>query len=43
MLAVGAEPEGEPAPDFTLALADGNEFSLSADSRPVYMVFWAEW
>lgn len=41
--AVAPEPEGEPAPDFTLALADGGEFMLSADTRPVYMVFWAEW
>ena len=31
------------APDFTLALADGGEFTLSETSKPVYLVFWAEW
>ncbi|MCH7844724.1 MAG: hypothetical protein IH850_02720 [Acidobacteria bacterium] len=35
--------EGPPAPDFSLALADGTEFTLSAEQKPVYMVFWAEW
>lgn len=32
-----------PAPDFTLALGDGGTFTLSAERKPVYMVFWAEW
>lgn len=35
--------DGPPAPDFALALADGSEFVLSAEQKPVYMVFWAEW
>lgn len=35
--------DGPPAPDFTLALADGTEFVLSEEQKPVYMVFWAEW
>jgi hypothetical protein len=38
-----AEPPGEAAPDFTLALSDGSDFTLSAEQKPVYMVFWAEW
>ena len=29
--------------DFTFALADGSEFALSAEQKPVYLVFWAEW
>ena len=36
-------PEGPDAPDFALTLGEGGEFSLSAESKPVYMVFWAEW
>jgi hypothetical protein len=35
--------DAPPAPDFTLALDDGSEFVLSAEQKPVYMVFWAEW
>jgi hypothetical protein len=35
--------EGPVAPDFSLVLADGSTFTLSEASRPVYMVFWAEW
>jgi hypothetical protein len=35
--------DGPPAPDFSLALADGTDFTLSAEQKPVYMVFWAEW
>ncbi len=35
--------DGPPAPDFTLRLADGTEFVLSRETRPVYLVFWAEW
>lgn len=31
------------APDFTLTLGDGSSYTLSADPRPVYLVFWAEW
>lgn len=31
------------APDFTLALGNGGTFTLSEESRPVFMVFWAEW
>ena len=36
-------PDGEDAPDFTLALGQGGEFTLSEESKPVYMIFWAEW
>ncbi|MEX0826674.1 MAG: hypothetical protein WD184_08015 [Acidimicrobiia bacterium] len=36
-------PDGEAAPDFTLALGEGGEFTLSDEQKPVYMVFWAEW
>lgn len=35
--------EGPAAPDFTLALADGSEFVLSAEQRTTFLVFWAEW
>ncbi len=31
------------APDFTLGLADGGEYTLSQGAKPVYLVFWAEW
>lgn len=35
---------GRPiAPDFELTLADGSLFRLSAEIRPVFLVFWAEW
>ncbi|GMQ86597.1 MAG: hypothetical protein BMS9Abin07_2182 [Acidimicrobiia bacterium] len=43
---VATEPvivDGPPAPDFTLALDGGGSFTLSAEEKPVYMVFWAEW
>jgi thiol-disulfide isomerase/thioredoxin len=36
-------PEGALAPDFTLALDGGGSFSLSAETKPVLLVFWAEW
>jgi hypothetical protein len=36
-------PEGPPAPEFQLELADGSTFALSAAEKPIYMVFWAEW
>jgi hypothetical protein len=36
-------PDGPAAPDFTLDLGEGGEFSLSREQKPVYMVFWAEW
>lgn len=35
--------DGDPAPDFTLALDGGGEFTLSGEQKPVYMIFWAEW
>ncbi len=46
-----SEPDSPPttdsgrpvAPDFTLELGEGGEYTLSEGSRPVYMVFWAEW
>ncbi len=31
------------APDFNLRLADGSTYTLSEGSKPVFMVFWAEW
>lgn len=31
------------APDFSLDLGDGGTFVLSEETRPVFMVFWAEW
>lgn len=33
----------ELAPDFTLELGEGGEYTLSDGARPVYLVFWAEW
>ena len=43
---LAAEPGG-PAPDFTLTLFDGTDFTLSrhlsGDGRPVVMNFWASW
>ncbi|MBM3696518.1 MAG: TlpA family protein disulfide reductase [Actinobacteria bacterium] len=41
--ATTTEPRGPAAPDFTLALADGGEFRLGDEDRPVLLVFWAEW
>lgn len=31
------------APDFSLDLGAGGTFVLSEETRPVYLVFWAEW
>ena len=31
------------APDFELALGDGGTFRLSDETKPVFLVFWAEW
>ena len=39
----GDSADGRPAPEFVLALGEGGEFSPSSESRPIYMVFWAEW
>jgi ABC-type glycerol-3-phosphate transport system substrate-binding protein len=36
-------PEGPAAPDFTMALANGDSFTLSEQAMPVYMIFWADW
>lgn len=36
-------PDRELAPDFTLNLGSGSTFVLSEETRPVFMVFWAEW
>lgn len=36
-------PDREPAPDFSLTLADGTEYRYAEEVRPVYLVFWAEW
>lgn len=38
-----AADEVTPAPDFSLELGDGGTFTLSEETRPVFMVFWAEW
>lgn len=38
-----APVSGPPAPDFTITLDDGTEFTLSEEQKPVYLVFWAEW
>lgn len=38
-----ATPNGPAAPDFVLELANGGSFALSQETKPVYMVFWAEW
>ncbi len=37
------DPNREIAPDFDLLLSDGSTFVLSEETRPVFMVFWAEW
>jgi hypothetical protein len=39
------EPDSDRplAPDFELTLGDGGTFALSAETKPVYLVFWAEW
>lgn len=37
------DPSRQLAPDFSLELANGSTFVLSEETRPVYMVFWAEW
>lgn len=37
------DPDRPPAPDFQLALATGETYQLSADTKPVFLVFWAEW
>jgi hypothetical protein len=36
-------PPENAAPDFSLQLGDGSTFALSAEQKPVFMVFWAEW
>ncbi len=33
----------QPAPDFSLDLANGGSYTLSQGAKPVYLVFWAEW
>jgi hypothetical protein len=35
--------DGPPAADFALSLAAGDTFQLSAEDKPIYLVFWAEW
>ena len=37
------DPDRELAPDFSLLLGNGSTFVLSEETRPVFMVFWAEW
>lgn len=41
--ATRTRPDGPDAPDFVLTLGQGGEFSLSAEKKPVYIVFWADW
>lgn len=36
-------PARQGAPEFTLQLGDGGSFTLSEGTKPVYLVFWAEW
>ena len=36
-------PDRQLAPDFSLTLSDGTVYQLANETRPVYMVFWAEW
>lgn len=36
-------PDRQIAPDFTLKLGDGGQYTLSDGAKPVYLVFWAEW
>lgn len=38
-----APDEVMPAPEFSLELGDGGTFTLSEETRPVFMIFWAEW
>lgn len=38
-----ATRSGPVAPDFTLTLGEGGTYTLSEGTKPVYMVFWAEW
>lgn len=44
---VGTSPTGAAdrtaAPDFTLELGTGGQYTLSESANPVYMVFWADW
>ncbi|CAN5897422.1 hypothetical protein BH23ACT5_BH23ACT5_15840 [soil metagenome] len=37
------EPLADAAPDFSLQLGDGGTFVLSQETKPIFMVFWAEW
>jgi hypothetical protein len=41
--ATGSAADRPLAPDFTLELGDGGEYTLSDGEMPVYLVFWAEW
>ena len=37
------DPNRPLAPDFELTLGTGELYQLSAETKPVYLVFWAEW
>ncbi len=37
------DPNRPLAPDFQLQLGTGEVYQLSAETKPVYLVFWAEW
>ena len=41
--AAAATDEDPTAPDFELELGDGGTFRLSDETKPVFLVFWAEW
>ena len=36
-------PEGDDAPHFSLVLGEGGVFTLTEETRPVFLLFWAEW
>ena len=38
-----ATSDAPAAPDFELELGDGETFRLAEETKPVFLVFWAEW
>jgi len=40
---VAEAPAGREAPDFTMTLVGAAPFTLSEQTKPVYMIFWADW
>lgn len=41
--ATATTSDRQQAPDFTLELGEGGQYTLSEGEKPVYLVFWAEW